>query len=294
MIAGRIVCGVVVLLLSIVPALSCEGRLDNVSKSGAKDYDPFSTIEQHERYDITVRNIGSERCNYAIGFVRVPAVGKLGNVLPYSVRDDRGHNLLSDTSAPQRVTPVLHLVTPGDVKVITVYVTVSRGSFAVPGEYQDIIRMNLFASKGGASLEYAPIDQQDVVVARRVNPCFQVSIAGAGLATTVEFGELTAGTERSIILNTSSNQGYRLEITSRNGGYLALDPAIPGEVWRVGYTFRIDDVVMPLTAGASISQEDVTANGERSRRLIFRMNDPSKMRSGQYRDVITIKIGVRT
>jgi hypothetical protein len=286
-------CTVAFLLLTAAPAFGCSGRLESVTKAIAADYDPFSPVEQRERYDIKVRNTGSETCNYLVGFVQASAMARLGGLLPYSLQDASGRDLLSDAITARRAAHSPGTIAGGNTAVIPVYLTVPRGHFAGPGLYKDAISMVLYGSKNRREADSDPIDQRGFSVERQVGACVSVNTAGGGLVTTVDFGELVDGHERFVIVQTRTNQVYRLEITSQNGGHLTLDPPVPGEDWRVKYSVRIDGVAVNLEAVASVLEDELSPNGDRSHKLTFRITDAGKKRAGRYRDIITVKIAAR-
>jgi hypothetical protein len=289
-----IISAAAILLTLTTTAFSCAGRLEHLSESGSSEYDPFSPNEFRRNYGVTVRNTGMERCSYAVAFVRTPTGAKLGNLLPYSLEDNNGHNLLSNVADASNAALPSGVVPTGTAVTLSAYVTVSRGSFAVPGVYRDELDVVLFGWNEARERQVVALDQQKATIERHVFPRFSVVIAGGNLQSTIEFGELARGIERSVMLQTSSNQTYQLEVSSSNSGHLVIDPMVPGQTWKVGYTLHIDDEVVSLDKTSRILQLGISKNGEHSHKLTFRMNDPAKLRAGHYRDVVTVRIGAKT
>lgn len=287
--AWRLITGVTTALcLAGAPASACSGRLESVSKSPSNEYDPFSPLEPHDHYSVTVRNTGTEACAYSIGFVPNGS-NKLGGVLPYTIQSLEGRDLLPSTSRHRGGTPLSAPVDVGATLVVPFFLKVPRGHFATPGNYSDEVKLVLFASSH-RRVEPHIIDERPFAVVRTVSPQFGVNVAGANTTTTVDFGTLTEGEERFVILHTRANQPYKLQLASENGGRLALDPPVAGSEWTIEYDLRVDNIVVSLAPGVSIP-ESLSPNGYCTHKLAFRVRDTAKKRAGLYRDTLVVKIG---
>jgi hypothetical protein len=113
-----------------------------------------------------------------------------------------------------------------------------------------------------------------------------INIAGAGVRTTIDFGELSEGEQRHVRIDTRSNRRFQFDVLSRNGGVMVMAP--PYETSRIPYAMVIDgkalklpDTVGPFGGtGLAGSQFDIA----------FTIGDILNKRAGLYRDEVTIEI----
>jgi hypothetical protein len=274
---------------------ACDGRLVGDVNAGSDEYDPFSVIDFRRRQTVSVRNVGSETCDFLVGFRRQPADGLLGPALPYRLTDNAGLSLLSDQAPPHSGRfLVLANVQPGQVSSADYYLTIPRGQFASAGNYSDDAVAMLLHGRPQSKAIGAELDNKALLINLPVKPVVAINIAGGGLRTTLNFDALAKGKERTVMLQTQANYAYSLALSSTYASQLTLDPEVPGQVWRIPYSLRVDNAPVSLQSAANLTRlAPVSADGRESHLLVFRIEDALGRRAGLYRDFVTVDIHVR-
>jgi len=272
---------------------TCSGQLEGVLRATGQEYDPFHPADLYTRHAVSVRNIGSAKCEFIVVFHREPAEGRLGQLLSYRIEELSGEALLT-ASFPPIASRYLATgeVEQGRTATITYQIVVPRGQFAPPNLYADVIRLSLHTRDKVGHVNPVAVDTQSLQIERTVLASVRLNVAGGGLTTTVNFGELAQGKERSVLLNARANHSYKLALRSKNENSLKLDPTIPGQDWSVPYTLRVNGEAVALRPAAPIVRSRPLSSGEETHSLAFKIDDAMNKRAGLYRDTITIEVSV--
>lgn len=280
---------------SVPASSSCGGRLEGAPQAGGGEYDPFDAVDFRQRQSITVRNTGSEPCDFAIGFRRQPVEGQLALFLKYRLEDAAGTQLLSEQK-PSGGAPHLVVRDVGAYQTASAqyYLVLPRGQFAYPGRYSDDdVELHLQNRSPSGVIGEDEEDSKALLISQNVRASVNVSIAGGGLSTTLSFGSMSRGQERSIAIQTTANYAYSLLLRSENNSVMRLDPEIPGQSWAVPYSLRINSQPVPISTAAVIPKLPSLLNlGRETHLLTFRIEDVTNKRAGIYRDVITLEVSV--
>jgi hypothetical protein len=150
--------------------------------------------------------------------------------------------------------------------------------------HADRIEIVLFSENGQIE-----IDRRDFYIWMQVESVSMVNVAGGGVGTTVQFGNLATGMTRSLILEARSNTQYKISFASSNSGHLQLDPPIAGRVWSIPYRMLVDGSLFDLSQQTYL-QGISPVSGQQSHSLTFQIVNADGKRAGRYKDVITAKI----
>ncbi|MEJ2117424.1 MAG: hypothetical protein P8Y36_05765 [Alphaproteobacteria bacterium] len=271
---------------------ACLGKIDKgITVTGQTDYDPFNPNDTTEELLLTVRNTGDEACSYALAFRTPDGTAKLGKTLSYFLTSQNGRSLLINTTA--NVPAASRLTRPVPVNGTENFyyrIVIPRGQFAAPGNFADTLTLELYALDSSGQSGSTPVDNTTLRLSYTVPQILSVNIKGAGTTTTVDFGELTLGKQRAVIIQTRSNHSYDLNISSANQGAMKLTPPVPNRNWTVGYEARINGQLLDLHNGASVQKLPPTHSEDASYSLLVTVGDTAKKRAGKYEDVITLQI----
>lgn len=271
----------------------CSGAVTQGTQiRGSTAYDPFLITGVSDNFTLTIRNTGSTACSYAVAFSANSIPAKLGAMLYY--------NIVSPTSTmtvlaptPPANPPLASLrgvvVEPHANSFIPFTLVISPGQLAAPGAYTDFTNVSalLYGVENG---QYTLLQTAPLAISYSVRQAIGVNIAGAGVATTLDFGVLTQGAQRPVKIETRSNMPHRLTVTSDNHGFLALTPPVPGQSWTVPYSATLDNKPLNLSGTFSTETTPQTTLRGASHILNVIIGDPSRKRAGLYKDVITIQI----
>lgn len=272
------------------PALAqCTGKFEDSAAYTLPSYDPFSPQDVRIRKDLYVRNLSSQTCRFRVYLLRSPAQGAFSNQLRYAVTDEQALSLLREDASSGAGRFLLSSEVPGFGRVsLGYYLDVERGQVAAPAAYNDRIDAVLLPDQSAEE-----VDRQSVFLTMAVESVTNVSIAGGGIATTVQFGKLETGKARSLIVEAHSNTPYKLTFASAYNGNLRLDPPVPNQNWSIPYRLDVDGSVVDLSAERNLSGDSPTS-GKQGHTLTFQIIDAAAKRAGIYRDIIKIKISPRT
>jgi hypothetical protein len=277
---------------------ACDGRMEGATHSiSIGDYDPFDAADFRRRQTLTVRNTGNEQCSFVVGFWRQPAEGRLSWFLSYKIENASGAALLSNN--PPTTSGVPHLsfpnIQPSQTVSADYYITLPRGQYAWPGSYYDNdAKLALHSRTSQGAINAGALDVDDLRIEQRVMASVGINVAGGGLTTTLNFGELANGKERSVLLQTRANHAYQLALRSTNGSRLKLDPEVPGQTWSIPYSLRVNSQSVSLHAVALLGRSRPSDwGGEESHALSFRIEDAGDRRAGLYRDTVTVEVSVQ-
>jgi hypothetical protein len=277
---------------------ACDGRMEGATQTVISgDYNPFDATDFRRRQTLTVRNTGTEKCSFAVGFLRQPAEARFSWILSYTIESAAGTSLVSSNPPATSGTPYLSFpnVEPSQAVSADYYIVLPRGQYVPPGSYYDNeVKLALHGRNSQGAIDTTSVDVDDLRIEQRVMAAVGINVAGGGLTTTLNFGELANGKERSVLLQTRANHAYQLALRSTNGSELKLDPELPGQAWSIPYSVRVNSQSLSLRATAMLSRSRPSSwGGEESHALSFRIEDAEDRRAGLYRDTITVEISVQ-
>ena len=143
----------------------------------------------------------------------------------------------------------------------TASLSIPDGQVVGPGAYADHFALGLYQSQSNAA-SYEKAFETPLNVSISVNSQVTLAIAGAGLRTTLNFGDLVEGAVRSVNSLAYANQGFHLTVSSDNAGVMKpTDSTALAEGWRVPYT-----VAIFKTAAIDLAQQHTSRSGPRRRR----------------------------
>lgn len=216
-------------------------------------------------------------------------------MLHYRLEDNAGISLLSDQAPPHSDRyMVLPNVQPAQVVSADYYLILPRGQFASAGPYYDDDVTLLLHGRSQTGAIGTESDSKVLLINQPVKAVVTINIAGGGLRTTLNFDALANGKERMVMLQTQANYAYSLALSSANGGQLKLDPEVPGQIWRIPYSLRVNNALVSLQSSVNLTRSPpLLGDGRENHLLLFRIEDALDRRSGLYRDFVTVDIHVR-
>ena len=274
----------------------CAGRLEGELRAGGGEYDPFEVSDFRRRQTITLRNTGTETCSFVLGFRRQPSEGWLTWFLRYRLEDQSGQSLLSDQTPPNSGTRyiVVSNLAASATATAEYFLVLPRGQFAYPGTfYNSEVSLSLHSQSASGVVSTTKLDTKPLLVRQSVRAAVGISVAGGGVTTTLSFGDLTAGKERSVALRTTANYAYSLYLRSANSGVMRLDPEPQEQTWTIPYTLQVNSEFVSLKSAANL-RRSVSHHtfGQETHLLTFRIGDVVDRMAGLYRDVVTVDIAV--
>jgi hypothetical protein len=272
---------------------ACSGAITKGTQiAGQTAYDPFSIAGVSDQFTLAIRNTGSAACSYAVAFSANSTPAKLGAALSYdlvSPTSNRTALFATPATSPPPASLLSAPIAANASSFIPFTLVIYPGQLAAPGAYSDFANVSalLYGVEDGRHtlLQTAPL-----TISYTVRQTLGVNIAGAGTATTIDFGVLVRGAQRPVKIETRSNMPHHLRVTSDNHGVLALTPPIPGHAWTVPYTAMLDNRILDLSRAFSTPLRAQTTLTGDSHILNITIGDPSRKRAGLYKDVITILI----
>ena len=276
------------LSLPLSASAACSGRIRSSDLMVTMPYDGFAALEAAAIKDVRIDNTGSSDCAYWLAFYRTPAApARLAGKIVYEIRTQAGETLLSDR--PPTVAPDRFLAT-GKVRAgqgdrVEYQWTILRGQVTPAGNYSDTVDLRLFEAGTNTLL-----DTRSLNLTAAVDASVSINLAGADVSNphmyTMDFGTLETGEAKSIQVQVRSNQRFRLDVASTNGGRMRLLP--PLDNWSVDYTAALDNQALHFPA--SLGPFAPTAVNGLSLPFRVTIGDVSNKRAGIYRDAITITI----
>jgi hypothetical protein len=270
---------------------ACPGRIGpETSITGKTAYDPFNAADLVETYHISISNTGGQPCRYGLLFRSRTARPALGGTLLYDIAS--GSQSLLTTAAAARA-PLARLDAPPNASAtgaVELRLTVPRGQFAAPGVYRDTIDLELYALGDTGRVLGSALQVTTLAISYTVPQILSVNIAGAE-ETTVSFGTLAEGQERTVAIQVRSNLGYQLDVNSHNRSTLMLTPKVPGGDWSVPYTAALARQRLDLAGGSSLrSLPPTRPESDATYPLTVTIGTVGQKRAGRYEDVITVAI----
>jgi hypothetical protein len=271
----------------------CQGAIGpETSITGRTDYDPFGPADLADSHAVTVANTGGDPCAFGLVFRMRGAQMRLGGVLAYALTDAHGQPL--PVSLPGAVSPAARLqaaLEPFAQGRIAFQIVIPRGQFAAPGLYRDTLDLELHALDAPGRVHGARLHAATLTIAYRVPRVMSVNIRGGELATTLAFGTLAKGQQRSVEIQARSNEAYQLDVSSEHRGTLTLTPRPPGPEWSVAYSATLAGAPLDLGRGSTMRSLPATRpESDAAYLLAITIGDVGQKRAGRYEDVITIEI----
>jgi hypothetical protein len=288
------------ILLLLMSAMSrsavaddCRGRISTgAGLSGLTEYNPYSPVDVADSFRLSIANVGNDACYFGLLFRPRIAAPKLGNTLSFEVKSTTGTSLL--TMAPAVFAPLARLgsrLSPSATAAIEFQIVVPRGQFAAPGSYDTTIDLELYAAGYGGWFYGQSLHTAPLTITYRVAEELSVSLRGGALATTLAFGGLERGAQRSVNIDVRGNRQYQLRVTSQNSGRLLLTPPIPGKDWAVPYSLALGGQTVTLSSSAYLAIRPPTLpNSDASYTATVTIGDVAGKRAGRYQDVITVEV----
>jgi hypothetical protein len=284
-----------VLLLGCAPAMAaeCQGSIGSeTSITGKTEYDPYRPSDIADSYRLTVRNTGAAACSFGLAFRTRTPRPQLGGTLTYALVDGNDAPLLPNTAggtAPS--TRLRGQLEPAAQGQIEFQVIIPRGQFAAPGLHRDTLDLELYSLDPTGRPQGASLHTTPLAIAYSVPRVMSMNLRGGELATTLSFGILATGQQRSVEIEARSNDGYQIDVASDNYGALTLTPAPPGQKWNVPYSVTLGGQRLDFSGAARLTSLPATlpAN-DAAYPLIVTIGDIGQKRAGRYEDVITLEI----
>lgn len=184
----------------------CQGRIGpETSISGRTAYDPFSPADVADDYRISIVNTGAASCSFGLTF-RIPGVRPaLGGTLAFDLTGASAASLLAGIGPIARLKAPL---APGTTAPIEFQIVIPRGQFAAPSVYRDSIALELRALDASDRPGPAILQTATLALGYTVPQVLSVNLKGGETATTLAFGALAAGQQRSVAIEARSNRTY--------------------------------------------------------------------------------------
>jgi len=274
-------------------AADCQGRIGpETSVTARESYDPFSPADLVDAHRIGIANTGAAACSYGLVFRARSPRPVLGGTLSYTIVGASGTELL--TSLAGTLAPAARLagpLAPSANASLEIQLVIPRGQHAAPGLYRDGVDLELYALDASGRPSGQPLDTAPLALAAGVARIMSVNIRGAGLGTTVDFGVLGQGQQRTVTIEARSNDSYQLDVTSDHGGQLVLTQPLPSRQWAVPYAATLSGQRLDLSGRASLPALPATRpESDAGHPLTVTIGDVANKHAGRYQDVITVEI----
>jgi hypothetical protein len=265
-------------------AMACSGRIapgaDPVS-----DYNPFDAVDHLRDYTATIENTSGETCVFALSFTRIDTAQSGG--FAFGIESADGVPLAASAPGPASSGQLVRALAPNESHHFSYRVLIPAGQMLAPARLEQPVELTL---RGLASATPSPADPvlhtSEMTVAAVVADRLGVNIAGGGTLKTVDFGVLTGGDSKRVVIEARGNRHFSLVITSLNGGAMAM--AAPYQQWRVPYTLTLNGA--PVSPPAALGPFGMTGIAGEAFEAVFTIGDVANKRAGLYSDEITIEI----
>jgi hypothetical protein len=261
-------------------------------------YNPFQAGAATASISLTLKNADGKPCPAAIAFYKsgAPKASSAGASLNYRILGASGEELTHSLAAPPARldgSGNASFITVGPHATVTATATLSvmEGQVVVAGAYADQLTMHIF--KNATNSAYVADLDAPLNITIGVNAQATLAIAGGGRTTTLNFGNLFEGAQRSVHLLAYSNQGFRLTVSSDNSGVMKpVDAAALAEGWLVPYKVAILKAEPFYLAQQHTIALPPPAAGRNGLAIPVdvHVGPTAGQRAGVYRDVITIAI----
>ncbi len=260
-------------------------------------YDPFDATPAKAGMVIQIRNTGGAPCEAAVALFRVgPAQASANGPdrIDYDITDHRGASTLVEGLTPSATLPpgagATVRVAAGSTASLELTAMARRGQIVPPADYSDALDIGLYRATAGGYERVLGGNRLHIIISAVA--VMRLSLAGGGRKTTLNFGELSEGATRSVMLQAYANQGFRLHASSENGGSMQpLDAAAKAEGgWQAPYTVSLNRAGHLGLEAEQIVDITPAATGLSGIAIPVevRIGSIARLRAGLYRDVITL------
>jgi len=263
---------------------ACLGKLEAVHSSTTIVYNPFDNQDLKATLVIRVQNSGSETCSYRVHLAPRSFPLQFSQLLNFSLASPSAPAGASLSSSGLDLST--NKIAPGQRSDIPLTLVIPRGQSVGSGHLESSALLSLWAAN--APPAGGVLDQAELPLACDVPALFQINIAGGGLVTTVNFGELRQNDQRTVVLQTRCTQNYKVQLTSQNSGSLMLEDGGEATTSHIGYYAFFDGQNINFADHRSIQYS--AANFYENHKLMIQVGDISNKRAGLYKDVIVIRI----
>lgn len=270
----------------------CRLRIDTAATNWIIDgYDLFGGGAATAAYDVLFVNQGERECRFYPRFdTDQTTLGLRANgsaAVPYTLLDTFGQydaTPVAGRTVRRTINPPVVLA-PGGQQLVRYLFTVGVDGLHGDGLFTQRLLLTTEDLAGN------PLTQRQVLVGINVSPSATMSLAGAftrnGSQADVDLGDLSAGVGAiPLALQVMSTRGYRLGITSLNGGRLRL----MGTDWSVPYTLSVQGQPIRFGEGAGYVSGNSPGIHRDTLPLAFTVGPVSDLRAGSYSDILTITV----
>lgn len=279
---------VTLLLLALASgvARACSGQIVS-SPNPSTDYNPFDPLDHVRSHTVRIENRSAEDCIFWLRF-DPPAGGGWSGAFDFEIKSEAGALLISTDQPPNSSQPLASPpLAPDEAYDFGYIVAIPAGQMLASGNYDQPIEVSLTGTAGAEPPANAPpSDTASLSLNLSVQDYLGLNIAGAGVAKTIDFGELTQGESQHVVIEARSNSNFTLKATSAHSGVLSMEP--PYQSWHIPYTMSVNGsaVAMP----SEIGPFGVTSIAGHAFTIDFTVGDVSGKRAGLYSDEVTIEI----
>jgi hypothetical protein len=170
----------------------------------------------------------------------------------FAVKSADGAPLAASAPAPAGSSRMVsRALAPKETYDFVFKAVVPAGQMLAPGRYDQTFQLSLTGAAGAVPPPgVPPLQTASLTLSLEVRDYLGVNIAGGGAATTIDFGTLTAGASRRVILAARSNRKFTLLVSSLKGGALVMAP--PYERWRIPYTMSLNGAPVAMPAARPV------------------------------------------
>lgn len=175
----------------------------------------------------------------------------------------------------------------------TLYPRLTPSAYERYGSYESTFTLRLYS--GNLTGRYTLEDTDTFRLSHRLEKRIDLSLVSPGspfdagaTAKTLDFGELTTGKEQSFDLVLKFNAGYKIRISSQNGGYLRSRASKAG----IGYSLFLNNVGVAMAGSSDVilaGSGTSPAGGQRFGGRV-RIGKVENAQAGTYADAVTFTV----
>jgi hypothetical protein len=275
-------------------AAACEPQVAPRSASVTAAYNPFDPAPLFRDIALEVHNSAGDPCYLAIALYSDAGAATAGPSarLAYGVQSPSGGDILNHGVPTPNISASLaadFAVPGGETVALPLRLAVPAGQVAAPGGYADAIRIALYTVSDGRLIGEPAI----LPVSFAVDEVLKVSLMGGGQGATLDFGSMSRGATRTVMLRARANLGFKFTISSENGGTMRLRSATSA------YATSSADYRIAVNGGATFGlthpqtvpgSSGATGLGGTNIPVEIVLGETEHLRAGHYRDIVTIAI----
>lgn len=271
-----------VMLASVAHADTCQ--LDTSTQVTLPNYDP--SVTKQAQYAFTLRVRAVTKCQVRLQVDRLDSIGSL----KLAGADARGLRL----GLSQDVTATVPLqaapydlqswdLAAGQVATYVVWMSLEAQQWVMADSYRAPMRLRLVNTSG------ATLDEREVVVTVKSDAVSKVAFAGSGgRVARLDFGEISRGARRSVLLDVWANSPYRMTLSSQNSGYLQNTRYKGALDTKIAYAIRVSGQPLALSSGtASLVIQNL---GQTRHQFDVELGAVERLLAGEYADDLLITV----